>query len=145
MLPGLGQFYNRDYWIGLLIIILEFSVNYLSCINGLIKLEFNNHLNHQLAPMHLYWIMFYPAIYTFGMWQAFNRSVDINQELKRQVIPPTIPPKFTGLFIGLCIGMLCGIIWPYKTFYIGTGLVFGFIGMAIGHALELLFCCKHSH
>jgi len=136
MLPGLGQFYNRDYWIGLLVLILEFGINYLSRINCIILFEFSDQFQHQIDYMDLHWLMFYPAIYAFSMWQAFNRAIDINQELQRQGRSPTIPPKFTGLFIGFSIGMLFGIIWPYKEFHILSGLGYGFIAMIIGHALE---------
>jgi hypothetical protein len=145
MFPGLGQLYNRDLWIGILILILELSLNSLSNLNIQIILEFNAHQPSELTHMNLHWLMFYPGIYSFSMWHAFNCAVAQNQELNLQgSLPANHHPRFTGLFIGLSIGMLLGIIWPYKQFPILSGLGYGLIAMAVGHALDLFLHSKQS-
>lgn len=145
MFPGLGQLYNRDHWIGILIMILELSLNSLSNLNYQIMLEFNAQQHSQLPHMNLHWLMFYPGIYSFSMWHAYNRAVAQNQELNLQgTQPANHHPRFTGLFIGLSIGMLFGIIWPYKQLPILSGLGYGFVAMAVGHVLDLFLHSKHS-
>jgi hypothetical protein len=145
MLPGLGQLYNRDHWIGLLILLLELSLNFFSNLNYQIILEFNVHPHSELTHMNLHWLMFYPGIYSFSMWHAFNCAAAQNQELQLQGTRPTHHlPRLTGLFIGLSIGLLFGIIWPYKQFPILSGLGYGCIAMAVGHALDLFLHSKQS-
>ncbi len=140
MMPGLGQLYNRDYGNGILLIVLEFIVNYFSCINCMILFEFNNTCFKEITNSNLHWMMFYPSLYSFGMWQAFNCAVTMNQVSDGHGHGPDSYPKLTGLFIGFGIGMLLGIIWPYRGLRIITGLGIGLIGMLIGHGLELVLC-----
>lgn len=136
MLPGLGQLYNHDYLVAILLLILEIGINFFSCLNCAILSEFRTSFPHAIKPDHLQWILFYPSIYAFSMWHALNRSIEINQSLKKQGVELTTPPKLTGLFIAFCIGMLFGIIWPYNKHHILTGLAGGIAGMPIGYVLE---------
>jgi len=129
MLPGLGQFYNRDYFVGLVLVILELSFNYLGGINCEIIKEFNpahpdvdGELNHD-------WLMFYPSMYVFSIWHGYYRAIEINTYLGEEIREEQ-QHCYTAILAA--IGMLIGIIWPIDHKHILSGLGFGFVGVILG-------------
>lgn len=60
------------------------------------------------------WVLFYPSVYTFSMWQVCNRAKNINSMVKGKGV--FIPDKTTyhnGLFIGMAIGLVLGLQWCF--------------------------------
>lgn len=70
--PGFGQMLNGRIWKGLLFLGLEFLINNKANINEAIVLSFNGHIREAVQVTDYQWIMFYPCIYTFAIWDAFR-------------------------------------------------------------------------
>ncbi|MFZ5645511.1 MAG: hypothetical protein ACOY46_18260 [Bacillota bacterium] len=135
-LPGFGQLYNRDLLIGFSMVILEFIINMEGKINLSIFYTFNGYFQKSHDIMDFQWALFYPCIYTFAAWQAYNRAKEINKQLQEQGI--AIPERKTyhnGFFMGMLIGLLFGLQWG-----ILDSPIFGaLLGGAVGTLLGILF------
>ncbi|WP_052697336.1 hypothetical protein [Pelosinus fermentans] len=98
--------FNRDFLLGIVLISLELLINSASHINDAVVKGFNPNTEN-VSQFARSWALFYPGIYAFSMWEAFNRSIDINENLKKNgLINRENMPKPTGIFIGFTIGML---------------------------------------
>lgn len=71
-LPGFGQLLNKKYIKGLLLVLLEFLVNVKSNLNEVIVLSFHGKIDEAIALTDYGWLMFYPCLYLFAMWDAFK-------------------------------------------------------------------------
>jgi phosphate/sulfate permease len=86
------------------------------------------------------WGLFYPSVWGFSMWHAFNRAKTMNGEWKKA--------ELTGILIGLVAGMNIGLLLhipaeniPYFTIDIFmspviSGMVGGLIGALLGYYVE---------
>lgn len=139
MLPGLGQLYNRDIWIGLFMLVFEVVINVMAHVNWCIYLEFNGNFDQSAKAANIEWMLLYPGGWLYAMWQAYDRAVEINEALEAQELPRK--PRSThlaGAFVGSTVGMLLGVIWHVNDAVILTGLAGGGVGFAFGYALERL-------
>ncbi|WP_449539240.1 hypothetical protein [Ferdinandcohnia sp. Marseille-Q9671] len=73
-LPGFGQLLNKQYVKGLTFIFLEFLVNTLGNFNEVIRLSFLGETQLALQLTNYGWLMFYPCLYFFAMWDAFKEA-----------------------------------------------------------------------
>jgi hypothetical protein len=73
-LPGFGQLLNRKYIKGILFIVLEFIVNIQSNFNEAILSSFHGNTYTSMNEIDFQWIMFYPCLYFFAMWDAVKES-----------------------------------------------------------------------
>jgi hypothetical protein len=71
-LPGFGQFLNRKYFKGTVLILLEFLINVQSGFNEAIRLSFLGENAEAVKVIDFQWLMFYPCLYFFSMWDAFK-------------------------------------------------------------------------
>jgi hypothetical protein len=71
-LPGLGQFLNQKYVKGIICIILEFLINIQSHFNEAIHLSFLGRIEEAVQVINYQWLMFYPCLYFFAMWDAYK-------------------------------------------------------------------------
>lgn len=128
-IPGFGQLYNRDYIIGLLLITLEFLINVKSGLNLTILYSFRGQLPAAIQAANIQWLLFYPCVYSFSLWQAYNRGREINAVLNETNSSDTVcKTQFNGLFVGSATIGTLGIIYSY-----GLGPIFGgLIGMGGG-------------
>ena len=69
-LPGFGQFLNGKYFKGIVLITLEFLINVQANFNKIILLSFNGKINDAVNQADFQWLMFYPCLYFFSMWDA---------------------------------------------------------------------------
>lgn len=139
--PGLGQLYNRDYIVGFSVFLSEFIINVLSQLNLAIYHSFIGEFEQSFQVINMQWLLFYPSIYAFSIWDAYNRAKEINLQLEKDnITPPTKTiTKYTGLFFGFLIGILFGVFWFTKIGPIFGGLLFGFIGAIIGNIVEKVY------
>jgi hypothetical protein len=72
--PGLGQLLNKRYIKGLLLIFLEFLINVKGNFNQIIMLSFHGHIQEAIQQTDYRWLMFYPCIYMFAIWDAYRDS-----------------------------------------------------------------------
>ncbi len=71
-LPGFGQLLNGRYIKGLLLIFLEFLINVRGHLNQVIKLSFQGDIQEAIRQADFQWLMFYPCIYLFAIWDAYR-------------------------------------------------------------------------
>jgi hypothetical protein len=71
-LPGLGQFLNQKYMKGIILLILEFLINVQSNFNEAIHLSFLGRIEEAVQVINYQWLMFYPCLYFFAMWDAYK-------------------------------------------------------------------------
>lgn len=69
-LPGFGQILNQKYLKGILFISLEFLVNIQSNFNEAIISSFHGKTQTSIEQIDYKWLMFYPCLYFFSMWDA---------------------------------------------------------------------------
>lgn len=71
-LPGFGQLLNRKYIKGIILILLEFIINVMGNINKVIVLSFHGRIEEAIVEADYLWIMFYPCLYFFAIWDAYR-------------------------------------------------------------------------
>ncbi|WP_100013272.1 hypothetical protein [Lentibacillus sediminis] len=71
-LPGFGQLLNGKYLKGILLIFLEFLVNVMGNLNTIILLSFHGEIDKAIQQADYQWLMFYPCLYFFAMWDAYK-------------------------------------------------------------------------
>lgn len=71
-LPGFGQLLNKQYVKGILLIVLEFVVNVMANLNQIIILSFYGKIQEAIDQTNYLWLMFYPCLYFFAMWDAYR-------------------------------------------------------------------------
>ncbi|NIK69965.1 hypothetical protein EV294_103225 [Paenibacillus sp. BK033] len=119
-LPGFGQLLNGRYVKGILLISLEFLINLKSHLNGAIVTSFHGDIP-TVEPTCMEWLMFYPCVYMFGIWDAYK---DAGEELN----PNTVFPFAFGAFFGT-VGVVfskgfLGAVW-LGLIGIGVGVIIG--------------------
>jgi hypothetical protein len=72
--PGFGQFLNRQHVKGIVFIVLEFIINVQSNFNETIMLSFNGQITDAIKNVDYQWLMFYPCVYMYAMWDAYKNA-----------------------------------------------------------------------
>ncbi|MGG1516517.1 hypothetical protein ABE504_13950 [Paenibacillus oryzisoli] len=124
-LPGFGQLLNGKLLKGLLLIGLEFLINVNSNLNVIIISSFHGEIEKTINQTNYQWLMFYPCIYMFGMWDAYKDAGGDTRPYS------TIPFVF-GAFFGTV-----GVI--FSTYYLGAvwlGIIGCFVGILIGTLIK---------
>lgn len=70
--PGFGQFLNGKYVKGIVLLFLEFLVNIMANFNLIIISSFHGEIHKAISQANLQWLMFYPCIYFFAIWDAYK-------------------------------------------------------------------------
>nr|WP_249310327.1 hypothetical protein [Bacillus sp. FJAT-49736] len=138
VLPGFGQFYNGQFFLGFVLMALEVIINTYSGLNLAIYHTFRGELHQAHQVVHYNWGLFYPSIWGYGMWQAYNQSALINDQLRvKGIHEPFKKAYFTGMLFGLVAGMVIGLFFSFILHSpVYSGLVIGVVGAIIGHLLE---------
>ncbi|WP_227935007.1 hypothetical protein [Alkalihalobacillus deserti] len=112
--PGFGQFLNKKYAKGFLFIFLEFLVNVQARLNAAIIPSFYGLGEVSNATVNYQWIMFYPCIYLFSMYDAYRDAG--GKDVPYAAIPFAIA-AYTGT-IGVIYsqsfalsGHIIGVVW----------------------------------
>ncbi len=128
-LPGFGQFINKKYFKGLLLIFLEFVVNVMSHFNYAILQSFNGNIIGAIEVTNYQWLMFYPCLYFFAIWDAYR---DANDPPESYIY---LPFAFSAYFVTVGLmysarlkvfGILFGPVFLPMLFVI-PGLTVGFL------------------
>ncbi len=132
-LPGVAQLLNRKYIKGILFIGLEFLVNVQSNFNKVLLLSFQGQINQAIAEVDYQWLMFYPCLYMFAIWDGYRDAEGV------KVSYSFLPFVFAAylLTVGVIyspnkiLGILLGPVWlPFLFLPIGLGM-----GLAIRYFL----------
>jgi hypothetical protein len=138
-LPGFGQMLNGKYIKGIMFVFLEFLINIQSNFNEIIILSFQGHIQNAVTQTNYRWLMFYPCIYIFAIWDAYR---DANDELKPFTFIPFVITAYAvtlGVIYSntlLIQGILLGPVWLPILFCFG-GIAAGLLCKSI---LTQLFC-----
>lgn len=132
-LPGFGQILNKQIIKGILFITLEFLVNVFSNFNTAIMLSFLGDFEGAANAINYQWLMFYPCLYFFAMWDA-HRGATQNRS-KYIYLPYVFSAYFVtvGLMLSpklTILGMNIGPVFMPMLFVI-PGLLIGFLIKAI--------------
>jgi hypothetical protein len=134
VLPGFGQLYNKDYIVGFLLIGLEFIINLNSNLNISLTDTFIGDIKSAHHLIDYRWALFYPSLYGFAIWQAFNSAKANNNKLVGK--DPDQRTYLSGFFLGMVLGMDFGLFWHDSTF-IGHYTVIGFLDFPVFNGLAL--------
>lgn len=113
-LPGFAQILNKRHLKGFLFIGLEFLINVQSNFNHAILLSFHGEIKQAVEICNYQWLMFYPCLYFFAMWDAYRDAGG------RKVRYSFLPFVFCAYFVTVgCIysskfklfGVLFGPVW----------------------------------
>lgn len=142
--PGFGQLLNHAYLKGFLLIGLEVIINIMGNFNEVIILSFNGQIQEAIEQTNYSWLMFYPCLYFFSIWDAYKDvSGGINKPFSY------LPFAFAAYFVTLGLifsksftpnGILIGPIW-LPILFLPIGLV---AGIAIQNFLVKLNSSKSN-
>ena len=127
--PGFGQLLNGHYIKGILFIALEIVVNVMGKFNTIIILSFNGKIQEAVTQTGYLWLMFYPCLYFFTMWDAYR---DAGGGRKPYAYMPFV---FSAYFVTLGLifspglrlfGVLIGPMW-LPILFLPIGLMVGFL------------------
>jgi len=131
--PGFGQILNGKLVKGFILVGLEILINVQANFNKAIILSFNGEIESAIQQTDYQWLMFYPCLYFFSMWDAFKDAGGAKDPLL------FLPFVFAGFFVtaGLIysakirlFGVLLGPIW--------LPVLFMFFGLGVGFIIKLL-------
>jgi hypothetical protein len=154
LLPGFGQFYNKDYIVGAVLIGLEFIVNLNSNLNISLIDSFMGDINSAHHAIDYRWALFYPSLYAYGIWQAYNSAIVNNNKMVGKDVD--YRTYLSGFFIGLVLGMDFGLFWHdagiirhytiirFLDFPVFNGLALGMLTGTFGHIMENIFYRKQK-
>ena len=71
-LPGFGQLLNGRYVKAFILIVLEFLINVKGKVNVVIVHSFLGEMQAAISEADYLWLMFYPCIYLFAIWDAYK-------------------------------------------------------------------------
>jgi hypothetical protein len=124
-LPGFGQILNGKFLKGLLLVLLEFIINVQSNLNELIISSFHGEIEKTINQTHYQWLMFYPCVYMFAIWDAYK---DAGGGTSPYAVVPFVFGAYFGT-VGIIFSRdLLGAVW--------LGLVGMFLGIGLGLLLR---------
>ncbi|MED4206482.1 hypothetical protein [Neobacillus mesonae] len=113
-LPGFGQLLNGKWIKGIVFVALEFLINAQANFNIAIISSFHGNIDLAIQQINFQWLMFYPCLYFFAMWDAFK---DAGGGKKRYSF---LPFAFSAYFVTVGLiystklrifGVLLGPVW----------------------------------
>jgi hypothetical protein len=132
-LPGFGQLLIGHYFKGGLFVFLEFLINVCSHFNLAIMYSFLWEIDRAFNVIDYQWLMFYPCLYMFAMWDSYRHAMPEEEKLT------FLPFVFGAYFItvGLMLSpkltifniQLGPVFWP---------MLFLPIGLLVGYLIRLV-------
>lgn len=127
-IPGFGQLLNGKYFKGIMLILLEFIINSKGNINTIIVSSFYGQTELAVQQANYQWLMFYPCVYLYSLWDAFRDGQE--KETPLLFLPfvlaayiETISVIYSKTF--RINGILLGPIFlPMISIFIGLGIGF---------------------
>ncbi|MBM7585867.1 hypothetical protein JOC86_002409 [Bacillus pakistanensis] len=128
-LPGFGQYLNGKYFKGTVLLMLEILINVQSNFNQVILLSFHGEISDAIKHADYQWLMFYPCLYFFSMWDAVK---DADGEKDPYSFLPYV---FAAFFVTMGLifssnltvfGVLLGPVW-LPVLFVFPGIIIGLI------------------
>lgn len=79
--PGFSQLLCGQYVKGLLFVLLEFLINSKSHFNSGIMYSFLGEMEKAYSVLNFQWLMFYPCVYMFALWDAYRFAMPKDEKL----------------------------------------------------------------
>ncbi len=127
-MPGFSQILNGRLIKGFLFIGMEFVINVMANFNEIIRMSFIGDIEGAVSQTDYQWLMFYPCLYFFAMWDAFKDAGGGKN-------PYSYLPFFCSAFlvtVGIMysaqakvFGILLGSVW-FPMLCVMPGLILGF-------------------
>lgn len=137
-IPGFGQYYNKNYILGSVLIAWEVFINLNAHINEAIYYTFRWNLQAAHDVANLTWGLYYPSVFCFSIWQAYNKSMKMNYERRLNTSSENRPyrPQYTSFLFGMVVGMDVGLSWELFISPVLSGLSIGLLFGLLGHFIE---------
>lgn len=129
-LPGFGQLLNGKYFKGTVLLILEFLINVQANFNKVIFLSFHGRIIDAINQTDYQWLMFYPCLYFFSIWDAVKDAGGGKDPLSFLPYVFTAFSATVGLIFSSNLkifGLLFGPVWLPMLFVIPGALIGGII------------------
>lgn len=112
--PGFSQLLYGQFLKGILFIFLELMINLNSKFNLAIMYSFQGEMAKAHSVLNYQWLMFYPCVYMFALWDAYRSAMPEDEKLT------FLPFVFSAYFVTV------GIMYSSKIvlFQINFGPVF---------------------
>jgi hypothetical protein len=107
LMPGCGQFYNREFIKGLTFIIIEHFDNTLGHVNKAIHLDFTGFHREAIAATDFQYMLFYPGFYAYCIWDAWYHAKPGNDKTKTAI--PFLVAGFMGTISAI---FATSFAWP---------------------------------
>ncbi len=121
--PGFGQLLCEKYVKGILLVSLEFLVNVKGNINLVIMYSFQGEIQQAIGHADYQWIMFYPCLYFFAIWDAYKSAGGGNKPYAG------LPFVFSAYF--MTVGVIYSTEWLGPVWLpilsVAPGLLVGFL------------------
>jgi hypothetical protein len=127
--PGFSQLLTGQYIKGILFVTLEVIINVNSRFNSGIMYSFLGEIEKAEAVINYQWLMFYPCVYMFSMWDGYRSAMPEHEKYS------FLPFVFCAYFVtvGLMVSPVVTVfqIHPGPIFlpmiFLIPGLIIGFL------------------
>jgi TM2 domain-containing membrane protein YozV len=127
-IPGFGQLLNKKYFKGIILIALEFLINTKANINTIIVSSFYGQTELAVQQANYQWLMFYPCVYMYSIWDAFRDGREKESPLLYLPFALAAYAETAGVIYSKTFrinGVLLGPIFlPMICIFIGLGVGF---------------------
>ncbi|ULT58375.1 hypothetical protein L1999_07590 [Neobacillus drentensis] len=129
--PGFTQLLTGQYIKGVLFVVLEFIMNVNSHFNRAIMHSFLGEIEQAEMLVNYQWLMFYPCIYMFSMWDAYRFAMPAEEKYSY------LPFVFGAYFV--TVGLM---VSPKVTFFdihpgpIFLPMIFLIPGLLVGGGIK---------
>ena len=137
--PGFGQILNGKLVKGLIFLFFELLINIKANINEVIILSFHGNTLKAIERTNYQWLMFYPCIYMFAIWDAYRDSGGHNT-------PNAFLPFVLSAFLGT-IGVVYSSVFRIKGILLGPvwfPVVCFIFGVLIGVVIQRFLIVMHK-
>jgi len=80
-LPGFSQLLTGQLFKGTFFVLLEIIINVFSNFNTAIMFSFLGKIDEAFWVIDYQWLMFYPCLYMFAMWDAYRAAMPSDEKL----------------------------------------------------------------
>lgn len=136
-LPGFSQILLGQYVKGIMFVLLEFIINANSNFNLAIMYSFLGEINKAYSVVNYQWLMFYPCVYMFSLWDAYRSTMTSNEKYS------FLPFVFSAYFVtvGLMISPKIFIFnWNFGPVFLP--ILFLIPGILLGFLMKVLLSVK---
>ncbi|MEY2191459.1 hypothetical protein AB7942_01825 [Neobacillus sp. BF23-41] len=135
--PGFSQLLMGQYIKGILFVALEVMINAKSHFNMAIMLSFLGEIDKADAVLNYQWLMFYPCVYMFSMWDGYRSAMP--KEEKYTFLPFVFGAYFVTVGLMLSPKVTILQVHPGPIF---VPMLFLIPGLLIGFVLKFLMAIK---